>query len=156
MTAIFYHICFVVPSIEIAMDDLTRSVGVEWGPAKADSVGPWEYRMAFSRTGPPYFELIEGPKDSPWDSTLGARCDHIGFWTRSVEESAERLVGERFPVEFNGCPLGRPYTYHRVKSLGVRLEMMDVSRQEMFLDAWNPGGAAMLPFDTHMRPSGNS
>ncbi len=138
------------------MDDLSRSVGVEWSTAKADAIGPWEYRMAFSRTGPPYFELIEGPAGSPWDSTLGARCDHIGFWTESVGESSERLVGEGLPIEFSGCPNGRPYTYHRVKSLGVRLEMMDISRQQRFLNAWNPGGAPMPAFDAHVRHSGNS
>ena len=143
----FYHICFVVPDIELAMRDLTRTVGVEWGDVKNDSIGEWEYLMAFSTSGSPYFELIQGPAGSPWDSTLGARCDHIGFWTRSVEESSKRLTGEGLPAEFSGCPFGRPYTYHRVDSLGVRLEMMDVSRQAKFLATWNPGGEAMPAFD---------
>ncbi|QFZ19614.1 VOC family protein [Saccharothrix syringae] len=145
----FYHICFVVPDVERAMADLTRAVGVEWGGVKDDQVGEWAYRMAFSRTGPPYFELIEGPAGSPWDSTLGARCDHIGFWTKSVDDSAGRLAAEGYPVDFSGCPFGRRYSYHRVESLGVRLEMMDISRQVPFLATWNPGGAAMPAFDDH-------
>ncbi|WBB81890.1 VOC family protein [Micromonospora sp. WMMD882] len=143
----FYHICFVVPDIKQAMADLSRSVGVEWGEVRDDAIGPWEYQMAFSQTGSPYFELIQGPAGSPWDSTLGARCDHIGFWTRSVEESSRRLTEQGMPQEFSGCPFGRPYTYHRVESLGVRLEMMDVSRQPMFLASWNPNGQVMPAFD---------
>ncbi|MFF3764298.1 VOC family protein [Streptomyces sp. NPDC001922] len=144
----FYHVCFVVPDIERAMDDLSRTVRTEWSPIKEDSLGPWEYRMAFSRTGPPHFELIQGPEGSPWDSSLGARCDHVGFWTRSVEESSRRLADEGLPLEFTGCPYGRPYAYHRADSLGVRLEMMDVSRQEAFLKQWNPGGESMPVFDS--------
>lgn len=143
----FYHVCFVVPDIELAMEDLARTAGVEWSGIREDAIGKWDYRMAFSRTGPPYFELIQGPAGSPWDSTLGARCDHVGFWTRSVEESAQRLTDEGFPSDFSGCPYGRPYSYHPVESLGVRLEMMDVSRQTAFLDSWNPGGASMPAVD---------
>lgn len=143
----FYHVCFVVPDIERAMADLTGTVGVEWGEVRDDELGGWAYRMAFSRTGPPHFELIQGPAGSPWDSTLGARCDHVAFWTRSVDESAERVTEAGFPADFSGCPFGRPYTYHPIPSLGTRVELMDVSRQERFLQAWNPGGAAMPTFD---------
>ncbi|GLZ29311.1 hypothetical protein Lesp02_15010 [Lentzea sp. NBRC 105346] len=132
----FYHICFVVPDIEAAMADLTRTVGVEWGAVKDDELGPWQYRMAFSRSGFPAFELIEGPAGSPWDSTLGARCDHIGYWADSVEESAQRLTEEGFPADFSGCAYGRLYSYHPVPSLGVRLEMMDISRQDNFMATW--------------------
>ncbi|MGC5346222.1 VOC family protein [Streptomyces sp. DT171] len=146
MTA-FYHVCFVVPDIELAMKDLTGTVGVEWSGILDDKIGPWDYRVAFSRTGPPHFELIQGPAGSPWDSTLGARCDHIGFWTRSVEESSQRLIEHGAPTDFSGCPYGRPYSYHRVGSVGIRLEMMDVSRQPGFLDRWDPGAEAMPAFD---------
>ena len=138
--AIFYHVCFVVPDLEGAMDDLTRTVGTQWAPATADTVGDWEYRMTFSRTGPPYIELIDGPAGSPWDSTLGPRCDHIGYWARSVTDGARRLTAEGFPAEFSACPFGRPYTYHRVGSLGVRVELMDATRRPAFTAAWGLPG----------------
>lgn len=143
----FYHVCFVVPDIERAMEDMTRTVGVEWSGILEDSLGEWDYRLAFSRTGPPYIELVQGPPGSPWDSSLGARCHHLGYWTKDVEESSRRLSEDGFEKEFSACPLGRPYTYQKVKSLGISLEMMDISRQERFLKTWNPGADPMPAFD---------
>ncbi|GAA3053437.1 VOC family protein [Kitasatospora albolonga] len=143
----FYHVCFVVPDIEAAMADLTRTVGAQWSGILEDSLGPWEYRLAFTRGGAPYTELVQGPPGSPWDSSLGARCHHLGLWTADVTKSAARLSEDGFVPEFDACPLGRPYSYHRLESLGVSLEMMDVSRQDRFLAAWDPGGPAMPPFD---------
>lgn len=143
----FYHVCFVVPDIERAMDDLSRSVGAEWSGILEDSLGPWEYRLAFTRGGPPYTELVQGPPGSPWDSSLGARCHHLGYWTTDVAKSSVRLSGEGFTEEFSACPMGRPYTYHKVPSLGVSLEMMDMSRQGRFLAAWDAEGPPMEAFD---------
>ncbi|MGW1075437.1 VOC family protein [Streptomyces sp. NPDC002537] len=143
----FYHVCFVVPDIGKAMDDLTRSTGARWTGILEDSLGEWDYRLAFTRGGPPYIELVQGPPGSPWDSSLGARCHHLGYWTTDVTRSSARLSGEGFTEEFNACPLGRPYAYHKVASLGVDLEMMDLSRQERFLAAWDPGGPPMAAFD---------
>ncbi|MYV49619.1 VOC family protein [Streptomyces sp. SID2888] len=143
----FYHVCFVVPDIEQTMEDLGRSVGVEWSGILEDSLGEWEYRLAFSRGGPPYLELVQGPPGSPWDSSRGARCHHLGFWTKDVEESSRWLADNGFEMEFSACPLGRPYTYHKVKSMDVGIELMDISRQRRFLDTWNPGGESMSAFD---------
>ncbi|MEU0635364.1 VOC family protein [Streptomyces albidoflavus] len=143
----FYHVCFVVPDIDEAMEDLSRTVGAQWSGVLEDSLGDWDYRLAFSRGGPPYLELVQGPPGSPWDSSLGARCHHLGFWTESVEQSSARLSWEGFEEEFSACPLGRPYVYHKVKSIGVDLELMDISRQSKFLSSWDPEGQPMPPFD---------
>jgi len=40
------------------------------------------------------------------------------------------------PVDFDACPYGRPFTYHRLSSLGVRIELVDTSVQQAFLDTW--------------------
>lgn len=143
----FYHVCFVVSDIERAMDDLTRSVGAEWSGVLEDSLGEWNYRLAFTRGGPPYIELVQGPEGSPWDSTLGSRCHHLGYWTEDVTASSARLSEAGFAQQFSACPLGRPYTYHKVESLGVDLEMMDASRQPRFVASWDPGAPHMPAFD---------
>lgn len=143
----FYHVCFVVPDIEQGMRDL-GSVGVQWSTVLEDRLGPWDYRLAFSRGGPPYLELVQGPPGSPWDSSQGARCHHLGFWTEDVWKSSRRLSEEGFEEEFSACHLGRPYVYHQVKSLGVSLELMDLSRQERFLDSWDAGAGPMPAFDS--------
>ncbi|MFJ9415029.1 VOC family protein [Streptomyces sp. NPDC101227] len=143
----FYHVCFVVPEIEAAIRDLGTAAGVEFREPKADRLGGWDYRITFTRGGPPYIELIEGPPGSPWDASTGARFDHLGFWTRSIEEGSRHLSDQGFPADFSGCPYGRPFAYHRMDSIGARVELVDLARQPAFLEAWNPGGAAMPPVE---------
>ncbi|MFH8408443.1 VOC family protein [Streptomyces sp. NPDC018019] len=146
MTA-FYHVCFVVPDIERAMRDFRRAAGTEWGDPLSDRIGEWDFRIVFTTGGPPFIELIEGPPGSPWDASAGARFDHIGFWTGDVRAGSRRLAEEGMPVDFSGCPYGRPFAYHRMDSVGARVELVDVSRQARFLDAWHPGGAPMPAID---------
>ncbi|MER7345841.1 VOC family protein [Streptomyces aurantiacus] len=147
----FYHVCFVVPDIERAMRDFRRSAGVEWSDPVSDRMGGWDYRIVFSRGGPPFIELITGPAGSPWDASQGARFDHIGFWSSDVGQASRRLEKEGMPVDFSGCPYGRPFAYHRVDSIGARVEFVDVSRQAAFLDGWHPGGEPMPALDENSR-----
>lgn len=144
MTA-FYHVCFAVPDIERAMDDLGRSVGAEWSAPAADRIGEWDFRIAFTRGGPPFIELIEGPAGSPWDASQGARFDHLGYWTSSIEEGARRLEDAGLTADFSGCPYGRPFAYHRVDSIGARVELVDVTRQAGFLQRWHGDGDLPVP-----------
>ncbi|MEK2479304.1 MULTISPECIES: VOC family protein [Streptomyces] len=147
----FYHVCFVVPDIEQAMRDFQRSAGVEWSAPVSDRMGEWDYRIAFSTGGPPFIELITGPTGSPWDASQGARFDHMGFWSSDVGQGSPRLEKEGMPVDFSGCPYGRPFAYHRMDSIGARIELVDVSRQTAFLDKWHPGGEAMPVIDENSR-----
>jgi hypothetical protein len=146
MTA-FYHVCFVVPDIERAMEDLGRSVGAAWGAPVSDRLGEWDFRIAFTRGGPPFIELIEGPAGSPWDASQGARFDHLGYWTSSVQQGSQRLEDEGFTVDFSGCPYGRPFAYHRLDSIGGRVELVDVTRQPSFLQKWHSDGGPMPVID---------
>ncbi|MGW9046550.1 VOC family protein [Streptomyces lydicus] len=141
----FYHVCFAVPDIERAMQDFQRSAGVEWSEPAPGKLGEWDYRIAFTRGGPPFIELIEGPAGSPWDASAGARFDHLGFWSSDVEQGSRRLESDGLPVDFSGCPHGRPFAYHRVDSIGARIELVDMSLQAGFLDRWHPDGKPM-PF----------
>ncbi|WP_084774063.1 VOC family protein [Nonomuraea candida] len=138
-----YHIGYVVPDIEAAMRDFTRAAGTAWNPVREGRLGGWDYRIVFSRHGPPYTELIEGPAGSPWEPGRGARCDHLGFWAAGIDECAGRLAARGWPLDFDARPYGRPFTYHRMTGTGVRLELVDVSVQPEFLRAWNPGGPPM-------------
>ncbi|MDI3423831.1 VOC family protein [Streptomyces luteolus] len=143
----FYHVCFVVPDIERAMDDLRRAAGVEWSAPASDRLGEWDYRIVFTTGGPPFIELIEGPSDSPWDASKGARFDHVGFWTSDVRQGSRRLEDEGMPLDFSGCPYGRPFAYHRMDSVGARVELVDFARQADFLDRWHPDGKPMPSID---------
>ncbi|MCQ4041047.1 VOC family protein [Streptantibioticus rubrisoli] len=142
MTA-FYHLCFAVPDIERAMADFERSAGVKWNAPLSDRLGEWDFRIVFSADGPAFIELIEGPAGSPWDASQGARFDHIGFWSSDVRQGSRRLEQQGLPLDFSGCPYGRPFAYHRMDSIGARIELVDVSRQPGFLSRWHPDGTAM-------------
>ncbi|MFG2212921.1 VOC family protein [Streptomyces sp. NPDC048638] len=113
----------------------------------ADKLGEWDYRIVFSTGGPPFIELIEGGTGSPWDAAGGARFDHIGFWSSDVRKGSRRLEEEGLPVDFSGCPHGRPFVHHRMDSIGARIELVDTGRQAAFLDAWHPGGEPMPDVD---------
>lgn len=58
-------------------------------------------------------------------------------------------------MEFDACPYGRSFTYHRLDSLGLRVELVDASVQSAFLDTWSPGGAVM-PTLTLVDPAGTA
>ncbi|MCX4724618.1 VOC family protein [Streptomyces sp. NBC_01306] len=147
----YYHVCFVVPDIERAMADFRRSAGVEWSDPASERMGEWDYLIAFTTGGPPFIELIEGPEGSPWDASAGARFDHLGFWTSDIQQGSSRLEREGLPVEFSGCPHGRPFAYHRMDSVGARIELVDAGRQDTFLSRWHPDGAPMPAIDESQR-----
>ncbi|MDG4864491.1 VOC family protein [Streptomyces sp. T-3] len=146
MTA-FYHACFVVPELEPAMRDFTAAAGAEWREPRTHRLGDWDYRLTFTQGDAPFIELIEGPPGSPWDASDGPRFDHLGFWTTSLTEGTARLERHGIPEEFNGCPYGRAFAYHRMDSIGARIELLDLALQPGFLETWNPGGTPMPAID---------
>ncbi|MVU76058.1 VOC family protein [Nocardia sp. ET3-3] len=143
----FYHLCFVVQDLQRATEDLTRTLGVSWSPVRGGKLGPWDYSIVFSLEGPPFFEVIQGPPGSPWDATDGSRFDHIGYWSEDVMADKQRLAVGGAPIEFDACPYGRPFTYHRLDSIGARVELVDIAAQEGFLATWAPQGDAMPVLD---------
>lgn len=143
----FFHVCFVVQDIELAMADLARTIGVTWSPVRDGELGEWRYRIVFSAEGPPFYELIQGPPGSPWDATAGSRFDHIGFWSDDVSIDKRRLEQRGASLDFDAGAYGRAFSYHRLDSLGARVELVDSSLQDAFLATWSPGASAMPALD---------
>jgi len=152
----FYHLCFVVQDIETATNDLTRTLGVTWSPVQDGRLGEWGYRIVLSAEGPPFFEVIQGPPGSPWDATAGSRFDHLGYWSDGVDVDKHRMGRRGARMEFDACPYGRSFSYHRLDSLGLRIELVDASVQPAFLDTWSPGGAVMPTVNLEGAPSGTA
>jgi len=138
----FYHVCFAVPDLRAAMSDLTSVAGIEWNPPRTDTLGDWPYTIVFSQAVP-YIELIHGPPGSPWDTSSGAQFHHLGWWTHSLTSSARQLTDAGMLQDFDGCPYGRSFAYHRIDSIGARIEIVDIAAQPAFLNTWNPGGDPM-------------
>ncbi|ANY06948.1 VOC family protein [Pseudonocardia sp. HH130630-07] len=143
----FYHLCFAVTDLDRATDELSAVLGVTWNPARDGHLGDWDYRIVFSAGGPPFFEVIEGPPGSPWDATGGSHFHHIGYWADDVHTGKHALARRGAPIEFDSCPYGRSFTYHRLPGLGARIELVDVSVQPGFRETWSPAAAPMPTLD---------
>ncbi len=134
----YYHLCFVVQDIEAATREMTETLGVAWSPVRDGRLGEWDYRIVFSVEGPPFLELIEGPPGSPWDASAGSRFDHLGFWADEIEADKQALADRGARLDFDATTLGRPFTYHRLDTVGARVELVDRTAQAGFLATWAP------------------
>ncbi len=141
MASGFYHVGFIVEDIEAAMAEMTNAFGLAWQEPHESSYGDrWRIKVAYSKTGPPFIELIEGEPGGPWDTSGGPRLDHIGFLTDDVEGEAARLVAAGMPVSVGGAEFGRPgfFSYHEAAPLGARVEMVDRAAVQRFFDEAEP------------------
>ncbi|GAB3726661.1 hypothetical protein GCM10027598_45800 [Amycolatopsis oliviviridis] len=59
----------------------------------------------------------------------------------------QRLALRGAPIEFDSCPYGRSFTYHRLDSIGARIELVDLAVQPGFRDTWVQDTAAMPVLD---------
>ncbi|MCZ4101052.1 VOC family protein [Streptomyces sp. H39-C1] len=148
----FYHVCFVVPDLEASMDELTRAGHVQWQPPAGGHLAGVDYRIAFTRGGPPFIELIQAPPGGPWGDTRMPHFHHLGFWTSSISAGSQRLLDQGCAETFSGCPYGRAFAYHRVESVGGHIELVDAAQQPGFQAAWNPGGPLMPAIDESSTP----
>lgn len=130
----FYHVCFAVPDLRAAMDELADLVGVTWGEPVDSQLGDWPYTLVFSSRFP-YFELVSSVKGSPW-YVAKPQFHHLGWWSRclSVTDGRWHEAGTR--RFFDGRDHGRHFVYHDALASGLRLEAVDVSQQPAFIDQW--------------------
>lgn len=140
MSAPFWHLGVVVGDLDGAMTELTRALGLHWSSPAELVWGEWTYRSTFSRQGPPYLELIEGPPASPWDGSQGSRIDHISYWVDDIASTRRQLEHQGVPVEFDGQAVGKRMNYHRAPLSGMRLEPLARSRMQALRDRYGLGG----------------
>jgi Glyoxalase/Bleomycin resistance protein/Dioxygenase superfamily len=121
----FYHVAIAVPDLDAAMEELSRTVGLSWGEAREAEYPDGPIRFTYSVDGPPHIELVQGSPGSPWDAADGARFDHIGFWSSSLDDDKRELHDRGMPIEVDGEELGNPiFSYHRSEISGLRVELV--------------------------------
>ena len=126
----------MVPDLEAAMAELSRTLGLSWTDVKRYGTADTPLRVVMSLEGPPYFELVQGPAGSAWDSSDGPRLDHLAYWTDDIEVERRRLERQGAPVVMDGQARGKLVNYHMLPAAGFRIEIFDASRREELRREW--------------------
>ncbi len=136
VTQPFFQVGLLVQDLEGARTELAEALGVSWSDIVERRIAEWTIRVCFATEGPPYLELIEGPPGSPWDATAGSRIDHIGYWADDLEAGKRRLDEAGLALEVDGSSYGGVFTYHRGRTSGLRVELIDASGRTAFYERW--------------------
>lgn len=132
----FFQVGVLVENLESAQAELSQALGLEWSQTVERQNGEWSLRVCFSKQGPPYLELIEGPPGSPWETTDGSRIDHIGYWTDDLRSEVQGFDDRGLALEHDGTATGAVFTYHRGRESGLRVEFLDAAGRAAFHDRW--------------------
>lgn len=135
MTA--YHVCFAVPDLDAAMNELTEALGVSWGSPVDGRLEAWDYRLVFSREAP-HFELISSVAGSPWEAA-SPRFHHIGFWSQCLDSTLDTWRDAGGTMFYDSRPEGRRFGYVDLPASGMRVEAVDDAQRENFLATWASG-----------------
>jgi len=121
-----FQVAIIVDELEPAMEELHRSLGLDWGAAREGQLGDAGYRLAFSRQGPPHIELIEAPPGGPWQRSPDGRMriDHLQWWSDDLDADTRRLESEGASVDYDGVAHGHGFRYFRLAS-GLRIELIE-------------------------------
>lgn len=112
-----FHVGFVVPRIEEAMDQFGEALGLRWRPVfegmfqSGDRRFP--VRSVYTIEGPPAVELLEAVPGTVLDSQRGGvEFHHLGWWVDDLAGEAAHLEAQGWPIE--GGMVGRDGAPRRV------------------------------------------
>ncbi|MDO7841713.1 VOC family protein [Sphingomonas immobilis] len=106
-----FHVGVVAADIDVAMREMSASLGLAWKGGKAKVMDlclygqerKVEMRIAHSRQGPPHVEVIQAVPDSPWALPPATGVHHLCYWS---EDSA--AICARLEAAGNRRVLGKP------------------------------------------------
>jgi hypothetical protein len=128
----YFQVGVAVQNLEQAMEELSAALGITWKEPQDRDVDGMQFRVAFADTSKPYLELIEGGPGSPWDATDGSHLHHLGYWSEDKAADMARLDAAGFTTEMD---IGHA-SYHSGKQAGARVELIDKSYREEFMERW--------------------
>jgi len=146
----FYHFGLVVKDFDQALEELGESMGLEWASVQRRTFDvrqpsgtiAADFRVTYSVTGPPHFEILEPTPGTIW-TPEGGGIHHLGYWSQDLAADSERLAraGYTWEATYDNPAIDGPFgfTYHTLPGTGVRVELVDVARKTAF-DSWLAGG----------------
>jgi catechol 2,3-dioxygenase-like lactoylglutathione lyase family enzyme len=151
----FFHLAVLVLDLDRAVDRYSALLGQRFNEPSTlhldtRSTGgysePVDLRVAYSREGPPYLELLEATGDGLFSSRNGRGFHHAGYWVPEGVDIAQLLASNGVKVDTeivgsSGAVFAR-FTTPRALD-GVRLELIDEGRraglERWFAGAEHPG-----------------
>lgn len=147
----FFHFGVVVPDFEAALDELGATMGLEWGSVQRRTFGvrqpnglvEADFRVTYSLGDVPHFEVIEASRGTIWDPSAAGGVHHLGYWSRDLaaDSAALTAAGYVWEATYDNPEVDGPFgfTYHRLPSTGLRIELVDIGRKPAF-ETWMAGG----------------
>jgi len=141
----YMHIGLLVADVDEAIEAFGRTLHVPFTPAMAatmasfrdysDPGGPatMKVRFAYSRIGPPYYELIEATDRGIFGREQGIGVHHVGFWESDCESRLAELTSSGLEVEMvEHSPDGRlSLVFFKPSGLsGMRVELLSEATRE--------------------------
>jgi hypothetical protein len=124
VSAPYFHVCYIVPELEEAMDELTRSTGVEWQAPRDRASGDMRWRLVYSVGPPPFIELVEGEPGTPWHTAEG-QLHHIGRFTYDLDEGIREFEAVGGTIEVDGREITGRWAYFRIPTSGALIELIE-------------------------------
>ena len=96
-----YHVGVRVPDVPRAMNEMGKTLGVEWCSVQEGVQSVWlptegavtiPLTFTYSTSGPLHIELLAGPHESIWDGAHASGAHHIGVWSDDVAGDARALI----------------------------------------------------------------
>jgi catechol 2,3-dioxygenase-like lactoylglutathione lyase family enzyme len=134
----FFHVGVIVEDLEAAISELSRTLGLEFNEPHESAYGDSRIRVCYSLQGPPYVELIQGEPGGMWSTSGGPKADHVGYFVDDLEGVRAQLEADGLPVDIDGVAFGGRFTYHRMRTTGMRVELIDAARREPLLASIRP------------------
>lgn len=103
-----YHQGVRVADIDVAMEELGTTLGVEWCDVQEREQRVWlpgvgatslALKFTYSRGGPQHIELLQGPKGSIWDGSVNPGLHHIGVWSDDVAADTTAMLAARWSLQ---------------------------------------------------------
>ncbi|MEY2774935.1 MAG: hypothetical protein RL218_160 [Actinomycetota bacterium] len=143
-----YHVAWVVPDLESAMDDFS-SVGLRWATPVTRHIvtktpqserQAWSIDVTYSIDDPFHVELIEDCPGSPWQLDSSGVPHHMGWWAHDLRRDIKQLETEGYRLDaWMVDEDDEPTRFAYLQSpAGMRVELVDIAARPQ-LQAWWSG-----------------